>query len=110
MLTEWHAPFVVHRAHEPCKDVQEAHVALFHTELLKLAEEELEKKERKRLRSEKDFKRLVKKYVDRGKLLVTGAGAKEGATRPLARAHRLCWATWPAVSGPGLFLTWRVIN
>ena len=60
------------RTHEPCKDVAESHVALFHAELLKLAEEELEKKERKRLRSEKDFKRLVKKYVDRGKLLLSG--------------------------------------
>jgi len=37
-------------------------------ELLELAKEELEKKQRKRLRAERDFKRLVKKYIDRGKL------------------------------------------
>ncbi len=46
----------------------QSHITIFYKELLKLAEEELEKKQRKRLRAEKDFKRLVKKYIDRGKL------------------------------------------
>ncbi len=56
------------RAQEPCEKVVQSHISIFYKELLKLAEEELEKKQRKRLRAEKDFKRLVKKYIDRGKL------------------------------------------
>ena len=61
------------RAHPPCADVADGHVALFYQELVKLAQEELEKKERRRVRAEKDFRRLVKKYVDRGKLQPTAS-------------------------------------
>jgi hypothetical protein len=60
------------RAHEPCKEAKAEHIQVFYAELVKLAEEELEKKERKRLRAAKDFRRLVKKYIDRGKIQPTG--------------------------------------
>eukprot|EP00802_Teleaulax_amphioxeia_P003446 Tamp_03449.p2 GENE.Tamp_03449~~Tamp_03449.p2 ORF type:complete len:479 (+),score=157.45 Tamp_03449:2036-3472(+) len=59
------------RAHEACKEVNASHIQAFYTELVKLAEEELEKKERKRVRAAKDFRRLVKKYIDRGKIQAT---------------------------------------
>jgi len=61
------------RAHESCADAAQGDIDMFYNELVALAQEDLEKKERKRQRAEKDFKRLVKKYFDRGKLVPTAS-------------------------------------
>jgi len=64
------------RSHEAVKGVSDEHVKLFYHELKKMAQEEVEKKEKKQKRAEKDFARLLSKYVERGKI-AAGATYKE---------------------------------
>ena len=59
----------------------------------------MEKKQRKKQRAEKDFKRLVKKYIDRGKLNATATFEEaEGVC-----GERSAWKDVAADSRPEIF-------
>jgi len=56
------------REHKDAHDLPAEHIELFYHELLKLAQEEEAKKEKRKQRYIKEFMRLIRKYLERGKL------------------------------------------
>jgi pre-mRNA-processing factor 40 len=87
------------REHRDAHDISEQHIELFYKELLKLAQEEEAKKERRKQRNNKEFCRLIRKYIERGKL-------EENATYEQASdacKDRSAWKDISSSERPALF-------
>lgn len=88
------------REHKEASELSQGHIRLFYSELLKLAQEEEAKKERRKQRDRKEFCRLVRKYIERGKLEQT-ATFEEAA---VACKERSAWKDVPEEERASLYV------